>query len=322
MIMKTEEKPLLSICVPTYKRVDLLLRTLRSVRSSCDEVEIIVTDNTEDDSTRHAVEGFFKDYSGRWRYHANGFPDDLPGFAMMVGNHNQGVELARGRYIYIIHDDDYVLPGSVERMVELLKGEAGSHEVIVFGVQLVDLAEHVAKTHHFASAGHHSPEDSLDRLLRNSASIRFPQVILSRKAYEDEGDWSLEAQTPMDYDMWTRMFGRYGVYVVPEVLAAYTIHPGSVTMKMFNIDSIKLLLRIFDNVEARGQVPADRLAALKSLFLHQFILAGTWKFIRTSSYDEARSVLSLFKADELKDLRPAYKWLPLRFAFSAFLKIR
>ena len=78
MMNREEKKPLLSICVPTRNRVDLLLRTLRSVQTSSSDVEIVVTDNSEGDETQHAVEALFDGYPGSWRYHKNNFPHDMP----------------------------------------------------------------------------------------------------------------------------------------------------------------------------------------------------------------------------------------------------
>lgn len=53
-------KPLLSICIPTYDRAELLRSALLSlapqVKEMADEVEVIISDNCSTDSSKGAVD--------------------------------------------------------------------------------------------------------------------------------------------------------------------------------------------------------------------------------------------------------------------------
>jgi len=316
---REEKKPLLSICVPTRNRVDLLLRTLRSVQTSSSEVEIVVTDNSEGDETKHAVEALFDGYEGSWRYHKNNFPHEMPGWEKMVGNFNMGVHLARGKYIYILHDDDYLLKDSLDILLPILRTMDEAYKILVFGTLLVDMQGNVLRVDHFAAQGYYSPAESLEKLLKNSASVHTPGFIFKKEVYDTVGLWDVEGCPPVDYNMWVRSFSEFGVYVMSDVLSAFTIHSGSVTMTMFNIESVRAIIDNFEIVKKKNLLRVGRLEQLKSQFIHQFLLAGVWKFIKKRKYAEARQVMDLSKYPEMQQLRLSPKWFPVKVTFSLYL---
>lgn len=315
-----EEQPLLSICVPTNDRVDLLMRTLKSVMTGSPEVEIIITDNSEDDTTQKAVEELFEGYTGPWSYRKNNFGSEFTGPQKMVKNFNAAIHMAQGDHLFIIHDDDYMLEGAVEQLVKHLKELKGEYPIVLFSTQLVDLQCKVLKVHHFSKPGYHPPNKAAERLLADSSSMRFPSFVYRREVYERIGDWDIESYPVIDYNVWARSFSEFGVYMLPDLLSAYTIHAQAVTMTMFNVGSIRPILDLFEIPLEKGIIEAERLEQLKSQFLHQFILAGAWKFIRTGAYDEARKVMSLFAEEELRSLKVSPKWFYVRFLLSAYLR--
>ena len=318
---RDQKQPLLSICVPTRNRVDLLERTLRSLMTEAHDVEIIVTDNSEGNDTKHAVEQLFEGYTGVWRYHKNNFPHDMSGLDKMVGNFNMGVQLARGRYIFILHDDDYLLKGALDILLRGLRTMDEAYKIIIFGTQLVDLECNVLRVDHFADPGYYSPTESLEKLLQNSSSVHSPGFLFRKEVYDTVGLWDVEGCPPVDYNMWVRSFSEFGVYVMPDVLSAFTIHPASVTMTMFNVESIRALIDDFEFVRKKNLLQPSRLEALKSEFIHQFILAGVWKFIKKGECDEARQVMHLSKLPEIRQLRVSPKWYPVKMAFSLYISL-
>lgn len=62
--METKQ-PLLSICIPTYNRVNVLKDNLESLirADGFDEIEVIISDNSSTDGTKQLGEGFAKKYS-------------------------------------------------------------------------------------------------------------------------------------------------------------------------------------------------------------------------------------------------------------------
>jgi glycosyltransferase involved in cell wall biosynthesis len=108
--------PLLSICVTTYNRAPWLkvslqeLTKLISVYS--DVVELVVCDNASSDDTP-SVAARYDGLSG-FRYFRN------PVNVGMLGNLRETVHHARGRFIWLLGDDDIVKPGALEKILSVI----------------------------------------------------------------------------------------------------------------------------------------------------------------------------------------------------------
>jgi len=110
--------PILSICIPTYHRANLLELALSSLAPQVEamhgEVELIVADNCSPDHTQEVV-GKAQQY-GSIRYYRN--PTNI-GFArniLLLTN-----ELASGEFCWIVGDDDMIVQGKVAKVVNLIK---------------------------------------------------------------------------------------------------------------------------------------------------------------------------------------------------------
>jgi glycosyltransferase involved in cell wall biosynthesis len=89
-----------SICIPSYKQTVYLRRVLTSIHEQdFNDYEIIITDDTPDDSIKKLIDEF--DFQGRLKYFKNqpilGTPE----------NWNEAIRKAHGEYIKIIHHDDF-----------------------------------------------------------------------------------------------------------------------------------------------------------------------------------------------------------------------
>jgi glycosyltransferase involved in cell wall biosynthesis len=88
-----------SICIPAYKNPDFLQRCLRSaVTQNTKDYEIIVTDDSPDDSAQQVVNSFAHDHLQYFRNKTRlGSPE----------NWNEAIRKAHGEYIKIVHHDDW-----------------------------------------------------------------------------------------------------------------------------------------------------------------------------------------------------------------------
>ena len=92
--------PLISICIPAYKRLDFLKRLLDSISiQTFKDFEVIITD----DSPGNDVEEFCKLYSQKFAiiYKKNTEQLGTP------QNWNEAINLANGKWIKLMHDDDW-----------------------------------------------------------------------------------------------------------------------------------------------------------------------------------------------------------------------
>ncbi|MCP9780690.1 MULTISPECIES: glycosyltransferase [Cyanobium] len=114
--------PLLSICISTFNReawLSINLKNLvRLLPQPLPEIELLVCDNTSTDNTPEIVQP----YLGRsdFRYERNSENVGMLGNLKVTANH------ARGQYIWILGDDDLVLPGTIERLLDILSTHKGT----------------------------------------------------------------------------------------------------------------------------------------------------------------------------------------------------
>ncbi|HEY0796717.1 MAG TPA: glycosyltransferase family 2 protein [Acidisarcina sp.] len=109
-------KPLLTIAIPTYNRsssINELLSHLAPQLKGVSSVELIISDNASTDSTPSVVEHF--QCSGvALTYLRN--ETNLG----MDGNFLQCFERARGKYVWLIGDDDVLVPGGLQKILKSL----------------------------------------------------------------------------------------------------------------------------------------------------------------------------------------------------------
>ena len=91
----------LSVCIPTYNRVSYLEKCVRSVISQLtDEIEVIIQDNASTDNTWNFLSSI-----EHVQVHCYSNETNIG----LVPNFVEVVKNARGTYLYILTDDDYLL---------------------------------------------------------------------------------------------------------------------------------------------------------------------------------------------------------------------
>lgn len=121
-----EQTPLFSILIPTFRRVDLLKE---AVESACGQAfdpgrfEVIVMDNQYDPQSETAKWIQTVD-AGNLFYYQN--RENLGA----AGNWNRGFELARGKWVMMLHDDD-LLHQDACSMAERMIGKLGEENLAV-----------------------------------------------------------------------------------------------------------------------------------------------------------------------------------------------
>lgn len=103
-------KPLVSICIPAYQQTHYLKMCIDSVlKQTYENVEVIITDDSKDDSVRKLIESY---NNSQLQYFHN-----TPSLGNPL-NWNSAMERAKGKYIKIMHHDDYFLKeDSLTKMV-------------------------------------------------------------------------------------------------------------------------------------------------------------------------------------------------------------
>jgi len=116
----------LSVCITTRNRATFIGTTLESLISQAtDEAEIVVLDAASTDGTPEAVEEFTRRFP-RLRYVRQ---DTNQG---VDRDYDRTVELARGKYCWMMSDDDILTPGAME---EVLGRCRGNYDLIIVNAE-------------------------------------------------------------------------------------------------------------------------------------------------------------------------------------------
>ena len=107
---------ILSICIPTYNRAHHLINCLNSIviaqENSTSEFQVCISDNFSTDGTRSVIDKYRKQLN--IKYHLN---------STNIGharNFLNVVAMADGEFVWLIGDDDLLLPDGVSRLNRLI----------------------------------------------------------------------------------------------------------------------------------------------------------------------------------------------------------
>jgi glycosyltransferase involved in cell wall biosynthesis len=138
----TTMRPLITLCIPTYKRPAVLEIALRSIiEQGFASLEVAIGDDSPDMESEELVERMRAEAPFPIRYRHN-----QPGLGQSA-NVDALFREAQGRYLILLHDDDLLLPGAIDRLTApVLRDERVR---VVYG-----------KQRYIDDAGHELPEET------------------------------------------------------------------------------------------------------------------------------------------------------------------
>ena len=314
-----QDKILLSICIPAYNRPRWFERALRSIVTDISDykqyIQIIISDDSESDECRQITKQILNPVNIQYKYVYN------QSRLGMAANWNNSIKLASGKYVLILHDDDFLVNGAINTIVDVISKHYTEHLLFLFGVNVVNEKEQLIKQQSFASELYLNSQEALIKLLSNSSFIRFPAIVIRRQMFEEVGYFDSKIGEIADLEMWIRLFSKFGLLCIPAITCAYTVHSEALTTGMFNDKVIKQLLDLFRTIEQNKILPSKIIEQCKSDFFHQFILAGTYRKLKKRKFFEARKIMQLFNINEFDSLHFCRKWFCLRFLFRVLLLV-
>jgi GT2 family glycosyltransferase len=308
----------LTICIPTYQRPELVARSIRSAIASSrpwtDSVELIVSDNSPE-LTSETCKAELSRWRGRALYLGN-----TPNIGM-IPNMNQCIAHARGRYVLILHDDDYLLPAGTGAILAAARTAADRDAVLLFGVRVVDGDGHLRRHQSFKRDQYLPPPGAVIRLLSDPSFVRMPAIVVRRNVFEAVGGFDETAGNPTDFDMALRLFSRFGVRCLPTTTSAYSVHEGAQTTRTFTAETVRTNLHIFDRAAAQCIVPPAVLRRCEAHWFHQFILSGVSRRLGVGDRPGATEIMALFQLPEVRALGLSYRWLPIRLGMHVLVSM-
>jgi hypothetical protein len=285
------DPPVLSVCIPAYDRPALLATALESVLAQAAplgaSVQVVVSDDSTDDGPAAACRRAVRAWGVPVEHHRN-----RPALGM-AANWNRCVELARGRYVLVLHDDDFLRPGALATVVAALDHGRRPAPVLLFGVDVVDAGGRRRRCQRVRHRHHLAPGQAVVELLADSSFVRFPGMVVSRAAYRAVAPFDEAVGEVADVLMWARLLAAHGLQREPAVTAAYRVHDGALTTGMWRPEVVHAAARVFDDPAVTALLGEAQRRRLQARWMSQFVLAGAWRRLRAGDGAGALEVLGL-----------------------------
>ncbi len=292
----------LSVCVPTFNGARFIGATLDSILTQTfGDFELNVSDDCSTDDTLAIVS---KVLDPRVRLNIN------PTRLGLVGNWNRCLEVARGEYVCIFHQDDCMLPNTLGRLVAILD----QHPKVGFvfsSMQTVDETGAVIGGHWtLALPSEDTIFEGIDffKLLLGEGNLVTCSSVLARaQCYARCGHFnSLLRYTP-DLEMWLRLALHYDVAYIAEPLIHLRRHARQestefmgTTLEVYEVwRAVEIIFR-----EQRTAIPDSRtLYALALNHLRQWVLMFCKQALRRGLFSSVFTLLSTWLQLSFKQWR-------------------
>lgn len=246
-------QPLVSIVIPAYNHGQYLDEAIRSIlEQDYPNVELIVIDDGSTDNTKDVLEK----YKGRF------YSETQPNQGQ-VATLNKGWRMSRGDVLAYLSADDLLLPGAISSAVKCLEDTPDA--VLTYcDFNLID-------PHSLTVRRVTTPEFDYREMAVEFVCAPGPGAFFTRPAFERAGVWNSDFKQMLDYEYWLRL-GLCGRFVrIPEVLAAYRVHPGSqtfaATSQIRPEEPVTIIERYFERADIPDSVRPFRKRALSNAHL-------------------------------------------------------
>jgi glycosyltransferase involved in cell wall biosynthesis len=233
--LPTGEAPLLSVCIPVYNGARYLEESLNSVlgQDFAAYELVVVDDRSTDDSV--AVIARCKDQ--RLRTYCN---EQRLG---LVGNWNRCLELSRGRYVTLFHQDDVMQPHNLKHKVELLechlKVSMVYSDVKIIGadgrVQMDHWPKSIAPNSDMVASG----MDFFVKLISGYNLMCCSSVVCRKECFVQLGTFDPRLSFTADWEMWLRIALYFDVAYLQEPLVHYRLHDSNETYRFKGIHELE-----------------------------------------------------------------------------------
>lgn len=248
-----DKKPKVSICIPTHNRAQFIENAIESaLNQTYSNIELIVVDNASTDNTESIVNKYT---DPRLKYFKN---DRNIG---MYANFNRCLELANGKYIQLLHSDDYIDEDFIEKCVTFLE----SHENVYLTFTSARLFENdkIIDTYHVENSDNESifyaPEGFI-KLLCSGNFISCPSVILRSTVIDTIGPFSLEFPYAGDYYQWLKISRKHDIAHIKNTYLNSRIGEHTATYKSITdssygrFDVIRVPIKIFEELSNEERI--------------------------------------------------------------------
>jgi len=197
---------MVSICIPTYNRSDLLVRAVQSaIHQTYQDIEILISDNCSLNEHWQKIKEIAK-LDNRIVLRRN---EVNIGFA---GNLNVCIDVANGEFILFLCDDDELLPTIIEKEVQLFKKDSQIGLIHTDGFDCgIKTLQRKVNYPEILKAG-----DAAIEKIFLEMTIFFSSTITRKKVYDELGYFTITSSP--DWEMCARVSKKYDIGFINEPL--------------------------------------------------------------------------------------------------------
>lgn len=206
-----ENRPTVSVIIPTYNRAELVGRAIQSVLDQTyQDFEIIIVSDGSTDNTDEVVNRYKDTRIVYLRHNKN-----RGGSAAR----NTGINIAKGQYIGLLDSDDEWLPQKLEKQVDKLQMLPNKVGVVYSGFYYVSEknGQNLSKVVPTLRG------NVYDNLLQGCI-LGGPTPLVRKLCFEKAGFFEEALPSCQDWDMWIRLSKYYEFDFVPDFLAKHYVH--------------------------------------------------------------------------------------------------
>ncbi len=235
--MENQNKPLVTIGIPTYNRANGFLHNALScaVNQTYKNIEIIVSDNCSADHTESLVESFSDP-----RIHYVKHKENIGA----NNNFNYCVNQATGRYFVLLHDDDSIDEDMVESCIQALP--AGKDVGVIFtGNRVIDENGNIQSEVFNRGAGL-STEEFFIGWFQNQTALYLCSTMFNTKRLQEIGGFHSKTNLFQDVVAEVILAYKYGRADVYDLKASFRRHGGNRAgdprnLKAWIVDSLSVM---------------------------------------------------------------------------------
>ncbi len=217
----------ISAIIPTFNRVEFLVRAIKSILTQTRKVrEIIVVDNGSNDGTFEAVRDIFP--SVKYIFEKD---------RGVSKARNAGIRNAQHEWIAFLDSDDQWSKTKIEKFISIQSSPENSFRIWHSNEIWIKNGQHLNQKNHHQKRGGYIFNDCLKRCcISPSASI------VHRTIFEKYGYFDKELPVCEDYDFWLKVSAKEKIgFIDKELVIKYGGHDDQLSKKFWGMDRFRII---------------------------------------------------------------------------------
>ncbi|MEN6553319.1 MAG: glycosyltransferase [Methanobacterium sp.] len=218
-----DQKPKVSVIIPTYNRAHLIPRAIKSVlNQTYHDIEIIIVDDSSTDNTEEIIKSF-KDVNLKYIRH------DINKGASAA--RNTGIKASKGEYIAFQDSDDEWFPDKLEQQMEVFADVYPEVGVVYSGFYRIEADKKI----YLPSDRLPQKEGNIHNELLKGNFVGTPTVLMKKECFKNKRYFDENLPALEDWELWIELSKYYTFkYINKPLLYSYST-PNSINLNENNM---------------------------------------------------------------------------------------